>query len=340
MEVAAAAIPCTGAALMPVRVHFPLMPCSAAIAELSHEYLNSGWQSRDVRYAGLPAMFRYGVTSDLAFATPDELAKDSFYQELLAPFDCPWFAGIKIETENEVRCLTFQRSAAQGPFADDELRQLVKLSDSLTGTAALACALNFAKAEAALTAFEVSETAVFLMNAKGEVALANPSAERLLGSDLKRLRGRLTSSTPGDTVKLDRALSVLLLDPAPRGSMPPVVLRRAGGKRPLLACVMRLPKVTTDVFGAARAAIVMMDLDRRPAPPETILRETFGLTATQARLARHIATGRSLEEAAEALGLSRETSRSHLKAVFAKTETHRQAELAAMLSRILEIPSR
>jgi len=55
METIFEVIPCTGAALMPVRVHFPSMPCSAGIAELAHEYLNAGWQSRDVRYRGLPA---------------------------------------------------------------------------------------------------------------------------------------------------------------------------------------------------------------------------------------------------------------------------------------------
>lgn len=341
MEVASRAVPCAGAALIPVRVHFPSMPCSARIAELSHEYLNGGWQSRDARYAGLPAMFRHGVTSDLAFATPDQLAKDAFYQELLAPFDCPWFAGIKIETDTEVRCLTLQRSAAHGPFSDGELKKLASLSTSLTGSAALAYALNFARAEAALAAFEVSETAVFLVDGKAEVVLTNPSAERLIGVDLKLTAGRLATSSRESSAALDRALSALLIDPVPRGAMPPVTIKRTvEGKRPLLACAMRLPKVTADVFGAARAAVVIMDLERRPAPPEAVLRSTFDLTPTQARLANLIAAGHSLEDAAEALGLSRETSRSHLKAVFAKTDTHRQAELTAMLSSIFDPGSR
>ena len=99
---------------------------------------------------------------------------------------------------------------------------------------------------------------------------------------------------------------------------------------------MRLPPATADVFAAARAAVVISDLERRPDPPETVLRSVFGLTVMQAKLARLIASGQSLESAGDELGISQETARTHLKVVFAKTDTHRQAELTAMLSSIVD----
>jgi DNA-binding CsgD family transcriptional regulator len=335
METVFETIPCAGAALMPVRVQFPSMPCSASVAELGQAYLSEGWQSRDVRYRGLPGLLRTGVMSDRDVATPEQLAKDPLYQELLAPSGCFWFAGVKVESDSEVRCLTLQRSPAMGPFTDAEMKKLAMLSQSLSGTAALAYALSFAKAEAALAAFEISETPVFLLNAKAEVSLMNPSAERLMGVDLRLASGRLASSSQSATAQLERSLNALFLDPTPRSSMPPIVLPRAGQeKRPMLAYAMRMPPVTTDIFGAARAAIVISDLERRPDPPETVLRSMFGLTVMQARLARLMASGQSLESTADQLGISRETARSHLKVVFAKTDTHRQAELTAMLSRI------
>jgi DNA-binding CsgD family transcriptional regulator len=336
MQIAFETIPCTGAALLPIHIHFPSAPCSIGVTEVMDQYLNGGWQTRDQRYKGLPTLFRTGVVSDLDFTTPEQMATDPFYQELLAPAGCLWFAGVKVESENEVRCLTFQRSAALGPFSDEELKKLASLSQSLAGTASLAYALSFAKAEAALAAFELSEKAVFLLNAKGEVSLANPSAERLIGEDLMLTGGRLASCSRAATAKLDRSLNALFLDATPRASMPPVVLPRTGArKRPLLAYAMRLPPVTGDIFGAARAAVVMNDLERRPEPPESVLRSAFGLTAMQARIARLIAPGVALETVAEQLGLSLETARSHLKAVFAKTETHRQSELIALLSRMV-----
>jgi DNA-binding CsgD family transcriptional regulator len=47
-----------------------------------------------------------------------------------------------------------------------------------------------------------------------------------------------------------------------------------------------------------------------------------------------MAEGLSPERAAEELKIARGTARNHLKAVFAKTATHRQGELVALLSRL------
>ncbi len=61
------------------------------------------------------------------------------------------------------------------------------------------------------------------------------------------------------------------------------------------------------------------------------LRERFGLTTAEARLALKIAGGVSLPAAASALQISYQTGRTQLKAVFAKLNVRRQAELVALL---------
>ena len=60
----------------------------------------------------------------------------------------------------------------------------------------------------------------------------------------------------------------------------------------------------------------------------------FGLTAAEAKLAAKLASGSGIEGAAASLGVSRETARTQLKAVFGKTNTRRQAELVALVSRL------
>ncbi len=47
-----------------------------------------------------------------------------------------------------------------------------------------------------------------------------------------------------------------------------------------------------------------------------------------------VAAGSSPEEIAVELQVSRETVRNQIKAIFGKTGTHRQSELAALVSRI------
>ena len=65
----------------------------------------------------------------------------------------------------------------------------------------------------------------------------------------------------------------------------------------------------------------------------TILTDLFRLTAGEARFVRMLVHRRSLQKASEALSISPETARRHLKSVFEKTGTHSQSELAQLLVR-------
>jgi DNA-binding CsgD family transcriptional regulator len=60
--------------------------------------------------------------------------------------------------------------------------------------------------------------------------------------------------------------------------------------------------------------------------------QRYGLTPSEVRLARHLAEGGNIAGYAEQHGLSQGTVRTHLKAVFAKTGAHRQAELVLLLA--------
>jgi DNA-binding CsgD family transcriptional regulator len=64
------------------------------------------------------------------------------------------------------------------------------------------------------------------------------------------------------------------------------------------------------------------------------MRELFGLTAAEARLAALVGGGASPREAAKQLQISEETARSVLKRVFSKTGTNRQSQVAALLSSV------
>ena len=64
------------------------------------------------------------------------------------------------------------------------------------------------------------------------------------------------------------------------------------------------------------------------------LARQFHLTASETRLAICLASGQSLREAARHLGVSYETVRTQLKAIFAKTNTRRQVELVLLLNKL------
>ena len=86
------------------------------------------------------------------------------------------------------------------------------------------------------------------------------------------------------------------------------------------------------------ATILLIDLDVFSAPNPTTLKRLFGLTFAECRLAFHLAQGRTPQEVARLLGVSRATVGSQLGALFSKTHTKRQAELVALLGRIALLP--
>ena len=83
-----------------------------------------------------------------------------------------------------------------------------------------------------------------------------------------------------------------------------------------------------------RALLTLNALGPKPGPPAAILAKTFHLTPSEAKLACIIARGAPPDLAARELKISRETARNQLKAVFAKTDTHRQSELVALLLQV------
>ena len=62
-----------------------------------------------------------------------------------------------------------------------------------------------------------------------------------------------------------------------------------------------------------------------------LLRSHFGLSPAEARLALRLVAGETLRSAAVKLGIGYETARTHLKNIFDKTGTCRQAELVGFI---------
>lgn len=81
----------------------------------------------------------------------------------------------------------------------------------------------------------------------------------------------------------------------------------------------------------ATTAVFVSDPEQRVGPPVEVLCQLHGLTPAEARVTAELLQGRSVEEAAGALSIARNTALTHLKRVFAKTNTSRQGDLISLL---------
>ena len=336
MEVAAAETDSHGATLLPVMTGgaAPAVPATESVRRASEHYFRDGWHLRDQRNVAVPMMMRSGVADDGDCIDPDGIARHPYYQEFLAPHGLRWFAGVRVACGEEVWCLSIQRTIAQGPMpAGDKLR-LGALSRSLGTSAALARALGACAVAGALNAFEMSETAVALVNRHGEVYRVNRAAEALLGGDVRIAGRRIVCRDPAAAAALAGALHGLMWNRGGAAMAPAVALPRVG-RSPLLAYPARLSAVAANVLAECQAIVVLVDPDERRSAPEALLHSGFSLTPTEARLASRLATGASLEAISDEMGISKLTGRTHLKRIFAKLGIGRQSELVALLAAIV-----
>lgn len=226
--------------------------------------------------------------------------------------------------------ISIQRSAGQEPFAAEEVERLKLLSQGISSAVAVANALGFARAEAALAAFDMSNRAVLVLDQRGHVTLMNASADRLFCGDVHLLGGRLFCRDASARKALDGAVHTVCAGASGAATLMPVRIPRQEAA-PIVAYVTPARGVALDLFSKCRAFVILVDpLDRRVPSPE-LLQKVFPLTPTEARLAHFLTKGHKLHDLSAKGGFSYETGRNHLKSIFAKLGVNSQADLVAIL---------
>jgi DNA-binding CsgD family transcriptional regulator len=290
-------------------------PHAGPYLEQCTSYMRAGWTS--------------ALEHDLS--TEEERRTLPFYQETARPEKREWMAISYFWVDGRDWCMGFYRG--DDPFTPEDARRLGGLGPHLTKIVNLAQKFAAFDAVSKLAALERVSSAAIVLDATGRARQMNQPAQSLLGDDFNLLRGRPVARDPASNRRLQQLVSFALH--AERGSaqaFAPIVVDRDVAPW-LLVEAMPVTAFGSDLFSPGRVILLLTDL-RSPLRPEaTQLCAAFGLTIAEAKLAAKLALGSGIENAAASLGVSRETARTQLKAVFAKTNTRRQAELAALVAR-------
>jgi DNA-binding CsgD family transcriptional regulator len=179
-------------------------------------------------------------------------------------------------------------------------------------------------------------TGLLLLDSKRRVIVKSKGAERILES---HDGFSVDASGPvADDARENATLQKLIADAldARAGeeirSAGFVAVSRPSGERAYAVMVTPLLAAPDgSVVRDAAIAIFVADPSARVSTPPEVLSELYQLTNSEAELVRLLASGLSLDEAAEKRGISLNTARSHLKHAFAKTDTSRQGELVRLI---------
>jgi DNA-binding CsgD family transcriptional regulator len=179
-----------------------------------------------------------------------------------------------------------------------------------------------------------------LLDYRGRIFNTNPGAERMLrAQDSIRVKPGmlLAAAIPHEAPALRSAIARALAVAAggKDGFRYALSLQRRSGLPPHLVLVTPLPAPSSRIFEIAdpRTSLLIKIIDPADGGEGSAgaLREAYGLTAAEARVAGLVADGLSTPEIAVALGVSASTVRTHLAACYDKTGLRSQVTLARLV---------
>ena len=172
-----------------------------------------------------------------------------------------------------------------------------------------------------------------VLDEHGRVLECNPMAKAIvqMNDGLTIKDGQLEASYAADNRRLQRLVRDVVDGAGKPSKLRPIEaisISRPSGK---VSWGLVVQSITPDAWTEGKhrpsAAVFLRDSDSKAMPPVKLAQELFQLIGAETMLAIQLANGLSLEEAAEALNIKRNTARAHLRSIFSKTGVRRQTEL-------------
>jgi DNA-binding CsgD family transcriptional regulator len=190
---------------------------------------------------------------------------------------------------------------------------------------------------AGFEALDLLNIGLVVTSSAGLLLMANRAAEQVLE---ERDGLELTQSGMLEAMKnCCPSLSAALQHAARAGHALPtrpedsvIAVHRPSGKRGLTLLVrsVKRPRGEREAGGPC-ALVFILDPELPIEAAEAELRQLYGLTNTEARLANLLMEGKTLDQCCDLLDIRRSTGRTHLQHVFEKLGVQRQTELVAVL---------
>jgi DNA-binding CsgD family transcriptional regulator len=322
----------TGGTLWITKADLQYWTASPGSLERAGRVVNEGWFWRGQVVARTIAARHAGFMTELDVFTLDELDQEPIMRDYFRPQGIGWFVGttIPIPTGENVLFI-MPRWTEDGPYDRAIVQKLDELRPHLARSAFLSARLQLERARIASETLAALGLPALVLNEHGKVLAANSLIEGL--SDYVQWRAF-------DRVSLkDKAADKLLRDGIAAidvavGSVRSFPVRDMGAEAMMVAHVIPIRLSARDIFVRCAAALVLTPVTLPQAPPVELVQSLFDLTPAEARVARSLASGKTVADIATDGGVSRETIRTHVRGVLEKTGCNRQTDVVALLSAI------
>lgn len=304
-----------------------------SIAEPVADYL-AGTAPPDPRSSRVSPTMDAGFLTDLDQFSLEEIDRNPFYEEFLRGRGLRWHACARVDSSYDHADLyiSLKRTLGQDHYTPAETTMINDTLPKVRMAAAISRAILQSESRGMKRALEARSEALFEFDVRGRVVSFNQAADRLAGNAMGLHNCRLYAPLREEQARLDRTIA------APLAAPPQVactVLRTATPGRRLVFRALPVVGAARDIFVATTALAVVTVWEKPDIPPKSLvcaLRDSFDLTAAEARVASLVGLGVTLADAARILEISVGTTRNYFKAAQSKIGVSRQAELASLVA--------
>jgi DNA-binding CsgD family transcriptional regulator len=306
---------------------------SASLQLGMQAFVAGDFYTRTSRPARALASGHAGFLRDYDVFTDEELAADPIYRDLLWPAGLGWCAAtaIRLPTGDEL-FLCVEREHARGPVEATAIEQLDALRPHLARSALMAARLQLERVRAASAMLASIGLPALVFDRAGRVLVANELLERPSDHVHWRSQARFALKDSKADALLRRAMETLQADGA--GSNRSFPVRGPDAQVALIAHVVPIRRSARDLFSQSVGVLILMPAKTPQAPSVELVQSLFDLTAAEARVARSLTMGQTVDEIASENGVSSHTVRTQVRGVLEKTGSRRQADVIALLGGI------
>ncbi|KQS84755.1 MULTISPECIES: helix-turn-helix transcriptional regulator [unclassified Rhizobium] len=298
------------------------------------QYFADGWHINDYRLNGVPLLQRKGTAREQEYAPRDEFERHDFYR-YQAKYGIGKSCLIGLSAPGELVALALHRKLDSDFYSDEEADILQRVGQRVGASVAIARAMSNSKVSGMVEAFTMAGAAAVFFDRFCRVAAVTAAAEKCFGKELDVADGQFQSHIPGIRAAIQNRMQAVI-DKRWLGMKAfsgPLVVRRLNAG-PLSVHVQRLGGHLPDLFAHSVGVCLIDGGEQKPKQAPQHIRKLLGLTASEAAIAALISQGMTLREIADRKGIAYETVRAHLRSIFGKTGTKRQAELVTLLNHL------
>jgi DNA-binding CsgD family transcriptional regulator len=294
-------------------------------------FLRDGWSERDPLLPRAAALNYSGFVNDGDLVSEQEIATDEVYCNFYRRHGLGYRAGtiIPIPSGDSI-AIVMPRHQDNGPVPREVVAFLDRLRPHLARASLAANRLGFELARAQTDALQSIGLPGAVLRGHGRVFAANGAFEALMPSLFQDRAQRVTVTDSAADALLAEAL--LTVSRAQARTVKSIPIAATSDRVPMVLHVLPVRGSAYDIFIQATVLLVVTPVDRAAVPTAEVLQGLFDLTPAEARVARGVAQAETLDALAAAIGSTRETVRTQLKTVLAKTGVSRQQELVSLLA--------